>query len=82
MTNATEHFVDNSKEYFINDAQWVTLAHLHLRSGLPIRKILEGLRLQPNIDMPDNKQNFVGMIPCGEDYALYGMLHYTGSTHT
>ena len=82
MTNAIDHFANQSKEHFINDAQWVTLAHLHLRSGLPIRKILEGLRLEPNIDMPDDQQNFVGIIPCGKDYALHGMLHYDGQTHT
>jgi hypothetical protein len=82
MTNAIEHFSTRNKEHFINDAQWATLARLHMRSEISIQEILDGLNLQPNIDMPDKKQNFVGRIPCGKNYSLYGMIHYTGTTHT
>ena len=82
MTPVIDHYAVNPKEHFINDKQWVTLAHLHLRSGIPIRDILDGLHLEPNIDMPDEMQNFVGRIPCGKTSFLYGMLHYDGQTHT
>ena len=82
MTPVIDHYAVNPKEHFINDAQWVTLAHLHLRSEIPIRDILDELHLEPNINMPDDKQNFVGRIPCGKTSFLYGMLHYSGSTHT
>ena len=82
MTPVIDHYSVNHKEHFINDQQWVTLAHLHLRSEIPIRDILDGLHLEPNINMPDDQQNFVGRIPTGKTSFLYGMLHYSGSTHT
>ena len=82
MTNANDYYYTQPKEYFLSDAQWVKLAHLHMRSGIPIQDILDRLHIEPNIDMPDNKQNFVGRIPIDKTSFLYGMLHYSGTTHT
>ena len=82
MTDAIDYFYTLPKEYFLSDAQWVTLAHMHMESERPIQDILDGLHIEPNIDMPDKKQNFVGRIPYGKTGFLSGMLHYSGTTHT
>lgn len=68
---------------FISDKQWIKLAKLSTQFNLPVSTILAELYWEPNsTEERDDHQNFVGKIPISKRNHLYGMLHYSGSTHT
>ena len=72
--------IDNTN--LINTEQWAKIAKLALRSSSTVEHVLSNLRVDYDENASHEKQNFVGKIPCGKDYYLHGMLHWTGSTHT
>ena len=72
--------IDNTE--LINTEQWATIAKLALRSSSTVEHVLNNLWFEYNESASNKEQNLVGKIPCGKNYYLHGMLHWTGSTHT